>query len=242
MAARGAGSTSPRRAACSSAGRRSSVRAAWLAARILPAESNTTTGSGRLSMAAWEACRAWTTAPSELCSNSARRSAMALKSAARDAISSVPSTRARAAKSFSPIRRAACVKTLRGRRASAMAQVVGGLLEEEEPRLQLAEIGLGRGRVRLVGKGGDACGVVFPPLAQFGGHFLLSGLGDVAFLDLELRFEGAAVVGDLHRRLLGVAGHDEQDGAVDAFRRFLHALGGEHAAVVRGEDVLGGGA
>jgi hypothetical protein len=49
-------------------------------------------------------------------------------------------------------------------------------------------------------------------------------------------------VGDLRRRSLGVPGHHEEDGAVDPLRRLLHPLGGEHAAVVGGEDVLGGGA
>ena len=48
-----------------------------------------------------------------------------------------------------------------------------------------------------------------------------------------------AICGD---RPLRVTGHDEEGGAVDPLRRLLHALGGEHAAVVGGEDVLGGGA
>jgi hypothetical protein len=128
------------------------------------------------------------------------------------------------------------------RRLVHVENAVGGLLEAEEAGLELLEVHLGRPRGRGGGEGGDAGLIVLPTLAQLGRRLLLPGLGDVAFLHPQLGFEGATVVVDLRPRFLRVAGHDEQDRAVEPFRRLLHALGGQHAAVVGGEDVLGGGA
>ena len=60
---------------------RSSASAARFRFRTPPSTSRTSTGSGRLSMAAWEACWAWMRSPSELFRYSSSRSAMVLNSA-----------------------------------------------------------------------------------------------------------------------------------------------------------------
>jgi hypothetical protein len=93
----------------------STTPAAVFTPSSLPAVSSSTTGSGSPSMAAWAACCACSSSPSELARYRSSRSAMVLNSAASWAISSRPITRARAFRSPCPKRRTAAPTMATGR-------------------------------------------------------------------------------------------------------------------------------
>ena len=125
MASRSSGAIRAR--GCSPALICSSRSALSLTLSTGPSAPATSTGSGRLSIAACEACCAWSNSPSELLRYSRSLSAMVSSSRPTWAISSSPSMRARACRSPSPIRRTARLSTpsgLSARRVSDTEDVV----------------------------------------------------------------------------------------------------------------------
>src|SRR5882762_1440909 len=104
------------------ASNRSKLSAAWLTLSTCPSSESTITGSGRLSMAACEACCAWSSSPSELLRYSLSLSAMVSSSRPTSAISSLPSIRARASRSPSPMRRTARLSRRNGRSARRVSE------------------------------------------------------------------------------------------------------------------------